>query len=190
MTRNKITQWMLVGVALGMLGLGFKAKDLYDTFCRITGFGGTPQIAMNADNLSVVLDRPVTVKFDTNVSPDLPWEFDPVERSMDVKLGQTGLAFYTVKNTSDKPVTGVATFNVTPTKAAIYFVKTECFCFTDQTLQPGEEITMPVMFFVDPEMDGSERHDDVTEVVLSYTFFESENQPEVTTASVMREALP
>lgn len=189
MTRIKLTQWLLIGVAIGMLGLGFYAKELYDTFCRITGFGGTPQIAMNEDNLSVVLDRTVTVKFDSNVSPDLPWQFKPAQRAMDVQLGQTGLAYYTAKNTSDRPISGVATFNVSPMKAAPYFVKTECFCFTDQTLQPGEEITMPVLFFVDPEMDGSERHTDVTEVVLSYTFFPSEDQPDLT-AAISVEALP
>jgi cytochrome c oxidase assembly protein subunit 11 len=188
MTRNRTTQILLIGVALAMLTLGFYSKTLYDTFCRITGFGGTPQIAMNEENLSVVLDRKVTVKFDSNVSPDLPWTFKPVDRSMEVQLGQTGLAYYTAKNTSDKAVTGVATFNVTPMKAAPYFVKTECFCFTDQTLQPGEEITMPVLFFVDPEMDLSDRHSDVTEVVLSYTFFEAEDQPEIT-AGIPVEAL-
>ncbi|MEL6686609.1 MAG: cytochrome c oxidase assembly protein [Pseudomonadota bacterium] len=179
MTRNFKTQLLLTLIAVGMLSLGFYSKVLYDTFCRITGFGGTPQIAMNEENLSVILDRKVTVKFDTNVSPDLPWEFKPMERSMEVQLGQTGLAFYTAKNTSDVPVSGVATFNVTPVKAAPWFVKTECFCFTDQILQPGEELTMPVLFFVDPEMDNSERHDDVKEVVLSYTFFPSEEQPEI-----------
>lgn len=179
MTRNRITQLVLVGLAIGMLGLGFSAKTLYDTFCRVTGFGGTPQIAMNEDNLSVVLDRTMTVKFDSNVSPDLPWSFVPEQRGMDVKLGQTGLAYYKVKNNSDEPVTGVATFNVTPTKAASYFVKTECFCFTDQTLQPGQEMSMPVLFFIDPELDRSDRHDDLKEVVLSYTFFVSENQPEM-----------
>ncbi|GLQ20989.1 cytochrome c oxidase assembly protein [Algimonas porphyrae] len=182
MTRNTKTTFLLTALAIGMLGLGFSSKALYDAFCRVTGFGGTPQIAMNADNLSVVLDRTVTVKFDSNISPDLPWEFRPVERAMDVQLGQTGLAYYTARNVSDRPVTGVATFNVTPVKAAPYFVKTECFCFTDQTLQPGEEITMPVLFFVDPEMDNSARHDDVGEVTLSYTFFVAEDQPTQTAA--------
>jgi len=189
MTRNRTTQLILVGVAIGMLTLGFYSKTLYDTFCRVTGFGGTPKIAINEDNLSVVLDRVVTVKFDSNVSADLAWQFKPAQRSMDVQLGQTGLAYYTAKNISDKPITGVATFNVTPMKAAPYFVKTECFCFTDQTLQPGEEMDMPVLFFVDPEMDASARHSDVTEVVLSYTFFVAENQPDVT-AALPVEALP
>lgn len=189
MTRNVKTKILLITLAIGMLGLGFSAKTLYDAFCRVTGFGGTPQIAMNEDNLSVVLDRTVTVKFDSNISADLPWEFVPVQRAMDVKLGQTGLAYYTAKNVSDTPITGVATFNVTPMKGAPYFVKTECFCFTDQTLQPGEEMTMPVLFFVDPEMDRSDRHDDVTEVVLSYTFFMAEDQPEVVTAAASYDAL-
>jgi cytochrome c oxidase assembly protein subunit 11 len=189
MTRNRTTQLILVGVAIGMLTLGFYSKTLYDTFCKVTGFGGTPKIAMNEDNLSVVLDRVVTVNFDSNVSTDLPWQFRPTQRSMDVQLGQTGLAYYTAKNTSDKPVTGVATFNVTPQKAAEYFVKTECFCFTDQTLQPGEEMDMPVLFFIDPEMDASERHSDVKDVVLSYTFFVADNQPEVAAENSV-EALP
>ena len=189
MTRNTKTLILLIGLAIGMLSLGFYSKTLYDTFCRITGFGGTPQIAINEENLSVILDRKVTVKFDSNVSPDLPWVFKSAQRAMEVNLGQTGLAYYTAKNISDKPITGVATFNVTPIKAAPYFVKTECFCFTDQTLQPGEEMEMPVLFFVDPELDASERHSDITEVVLSYTFFESENQPEIT-AAVPLEALP
>lgn len=176
-TRAHRTPILLGLLALGMLCLGFYSKVLYDTFCRITGFGGTPQIAMNEENLSPILDREIEVRFDTNVSPDLPWEFIPEQRGVTVKLGQTGLAYYRVKNVSDKAVTGVATFNVTPMKAAPYFVKTECFCFTDQTLQPGEEVTMPVLFFIEPDMDSSARHDDVEEVYLSYTFFESENQP-------------
>jgi len=184
-----MTQMILIGVAFAMLGLGFYSKTLYDTFCKVTGFGGTPQIAMNEDNLSVVLDRVVTVKFDSNVSADLPWEFKPAQRAMDVNLGQSGLAYYTAKNTSDKPITGVATFNVTPVKAAPYFVKTECFCFTDQTLQPGEEMDMPVLFFVDPEMDASKRHDEIKEVVLSYTFFVAEDQPEISETGAL-EALP
>lgn len=189
MTRIRTTQLILVGVAIGMLTLGFYSKTLYDTFCRVTGFGGTPKIAINEDNLSVVLDRTVTVNFDSNVSSELPWEFRPTQRSMDVQLGQTGLAYYTAKNTSDKPITGVATFNVTPTKAAPYFVKTDCFCFTDQTLQPGEEMDMPVLFFIDPEMDASDRHSDVKNVVLSYTFFVAENQPDIP-AEMPVEALP
>ena len=178
MTRNTRTQVLLGLIAVGMLSLGFYSKTLYDTFCRITGFGGTPQIAMNEENLSPILDRDITVKFDTNVAPDLPWEFVPEQKAITVKLGQSGLAYYRVKNTADYPVTGVATFNVSPTKAAPYFVKTECFCFTDQTLQPGQEMTMPVLFFVEPEMDNSPRHEEIDEVYLSYTFFVSETQPE------------
>ena len=178
MTNNTRTQFLLVLIAVGMLSLGFYSKELYDTFCRITGFGGTPQIAMNEDNLSEILDREITVKFDTNVAPGLPFEFEAEQRAITVNLGQSGLAYYRVKNLADYPVTGVATFNVSPTKAAPYFVKTECFCFTDQTLQPGEEMIAPVLFFVEPVMDESERHDEIKEVYLSYTFFESENQPD------------
>ena len=178
MRANTKTLALMVLIATGMLSLGFYSKTLYDTFCKLTGFGGTPRIEQDSATLVDIIDREITVKFDSNVSPDLPWSFKPETTGMTVKMGQSGLAYYTVRNESDAPITGVATFNVTPVKAAPYFVKTECFCFTDQTIQPGEEVSFPVIFFVDPEMDKSPRHDEVREVYLSYTFFESENQPE------------
>ncbi len=183
MTNNTRTLALTVTIAVGMLSLGFYSKTLYDTFCKLTGFGGTPRVEQNAENLNEIIDREIKVSFDTNVSPDLPWSFTPEVRSMTVKMGQNGMAYYSVKNESDQPITGVATFNVTPVKAAPYFVKTECFCFTDQTIQPGQEVSFPVIFFVDPEMDKSPRHDEVREVYLSYTFFESENQPEPSQAA-------
>ncbi len=178
MTGNTRTLVLMSTIAVGMLSLGFYSKTLYDTFCKLTGFGGTPRVAQYSDNLNEIIDREIKVSFDTNVSPDLPWSFKPEVRSLTVKMGQDAMAYYSVRNESDKPITGVATFNVTPVKAAPYFVKTECFCFTDQTIQPGEEVSFPVIFYVDPEMDESPRHDEVREVYLSYTFFESENQPE------------
>ena len=172
MSANRKTLFVLIGIGLAMLALGFASKPLYDTFCKVTGYGGTTRYA--EDNLSEVLDRTVKVSFDANVT-DLPWDFAPEQRSMTVQLGQTGLAYYKVKNNSDKPMVGTATFNVTPIKSAPYFIKTECFCFTEQRVEPGQEISMPVLYFVDPQLDDEKRLDDVTHITLSYTFFEVEN---------------
>ena len=172
MSANRKTLFALIGIGLAMLALGFASKPLYDTFCKVTGYGGTTRYA--EDNLSEVLDRTVKVSFDANVT-DLPWEFAPEQQSMTVQLGQTGLAYYKVKNNSNKAMVGTATFNVTPIKSAPYFIKTECFCFTEQRVEPGQEISMPVLFFVDPQLDDEKRLKDVTHITLSYTFFEVEN---------------
>jgi len=172
-TKNyKKTASLLALTAFAMLGLGFASKPLYDTFCKITGYGGTTQQA--EVNTSELLDRDMRVSFDSNVSADLPWSFKPDVPYVDVKVGQSTLAYYKVTNTSDRPVTGVATFNVTPIKAAPYFTKTECFCFTEQTLQPGQTVDFPVIFFVDSLIDDEKRNDDVRDITLSYTFFESD----------------
>ena len=172
MASNRKTVVMLTGVGLSMLALGFASKPLYDTFCKVTGYGGTTRVA--EDNLSEVLDRKVRVSFDANVN-GLPWDFVPEQRDMTVQLGQTGLAYYKVKNESDKAMVGTATFNVTPIKAAPFFIKTECFCFTEQRVEPGQEISMPVLYFVDPQLDEDDRLKDVKDITLSYTFFEVEN---------------
>jgi len=182
----KTTRLILVGAALAMLGLGFASKPLYDTFCKVTGYGGTT--ARAEENLSEIIDRTVTVSFDANVSGDLPWSFEPEQRSMDVKLGQSGLAYYKVKNHSNYPLVGTATFNVAPIKAAPYFVKTECFCFTEQRIEAGQEVMMPVLFFIDPLLNEEERLADVTDITLSYTFFEVEN-PKLEAAVQPRDAL-
>jgi cytochrome c oxidase assembly protein subunit 11 len=166
------TAILLVVAAFAMLGLGFASKPLYDTFCKITGYGGTTRQAQV--NTSPVIDRDMRVSFDSNVSADLPWSFKPDVPYVDVKVGQSTLAYYKVTNTSDQPVTGIATFNVTPIKAAPYFTKTECFCFTEQTLQPGETVDFPVIFYVDSLIEEERRNDDVKDITLSYTFFESE----------------
>lgn len=172
MPSNRKTVMVLTGVGLSMLALGFASKPLYDTFCRVTGYGGTTRVA--EENLSEILDRKVKVSFDANVT-DLPWEFSPEQRDMTVQLGQTGLAYYKVKNKSNKAMVGTATFNVTPIKAAPFFIKTECFCFTEQRVEPGQEISMPVLYFVDPQLDEEKRLKDVKDITLSYTFFEVEN---------------
>ena len=170
--KNTKTLAMLVLLAVGMLGLGFASKPLYDTFCKITGYGGTTRQAVV--NSSSVIERDMRVSFDSNVSSDLPWKFKPDVQFVDVKVGQSTLAYYKVTNTANRPVTGIATFNVTPIKAAPYFTKTECFCFTEQTLQPGETVDFPVIFYVDSLIDEEKRNDDVKNITLSYTFFESE----------------
>jgi len=169
-TNNKKTLTILAGVALGMLSLGFASKPLYDTFCKVTGYGGTTR---QADvNESQVIDRMVTVSFDSNVSGGLPWEFKPAVNSIEVQIGQSTLAYYEAVNTTDRPITGTSTFNVTPIKAAPYFIKTECFCFTEQTIEPGKTISFPVIFHVDPLIDEDKRFDDIKDITLSYTFFE------------------
>lgn len=173
MTQNRKTFFILLAVAIGMLGLGFASKPLYDKFCAITGYGGTTSQADVND--SEIIDRMVRINFDSNVSPDLPWEFKPEQAHIDVKLGQSGLAYYRVKNLSNEPLVGTANFNVTPIKGAPFFVKTECFCFTEQLILPGEEMSMPVLFFVDPQMDDEKRYDDVKDMTLSYTFFRVKN---------------
>jgi len=172
MPSNKKTLVILSGIGVAMLGLGFASDPLYDTFCKVTGYGGTPKIA--DENQSEIIDRTVTVEFDSNVAQDLPWKFRPDQRRMDVKLGQSGLAYYTVENTSDDVVTGVANFNVMPVKAAPFFIKTDCFCFEEQTIQPGEKLSLPVIFFVDPQLDEDSRFNEIKTMTLSYTFFPTE----------------
>ena len=183
MPSNKKTLLILSGVGLAMLGLGFASDPLYDTFCKVTGYGGTPKIA--EENLSEVIDRTVTVEFDSNIAQGLPWKFKADQRRMDVKLGQSGLAYYTIENVSNQAVTGVANFNVMPVKAAPFFIKTECFCFEEQTIQPGESLTLPVIFFVDPQLDEDSRFDEIKTMTLSYTFFPAKEgtMPAKSTAS-------
>lgn len=158
--------------AIAMVGAAFAAVPLYNLFCRVTGYGGTTTVAYG--EAGAILDREMTILFDTNTGRNLPWDFRPSQRSMTVRVGQTALAYFTATNNSSHPVTGVATYNVAPFKAAPYFSKLECFCFTEQTLEPGETVEMPVLFFVDPLIDEEDRMDDVHTMTLSYTFFETE----------------
>ncbi|WP_421857552.1 cytochrome c oxidase assembly protein [Oceanicaulis sp.] len=159
------------GIILGMVGMAYAAVPIYDLFCRVTGYGGTTQVVQY--DPGQVLDREVTVRFDASRSRDFPWEFEPLQNEMTVRAGETALAFYRATNTSDRPVTGVASYNVTPFKMGPYFSKLECFCFTEQTLDPGQSMDMPVIFFVDPLMDEDARLDDIRTMTLSYTFWES-----------------
>lgn len=165
---------------LVMLGLSFAAVPLYRIFCQVTGYGGTTQRAEALSQRTV--DRPIEVLFDANVSKGLAWTFEPVQQRVEVKLGENMLAFYRATNTSDKPLTGTAAFNVDPPAAGIHFQKVACFCFTEQTLQPGESVEMPLTFFVDPKLAGDKDASHIGRVVLSYTFYPSEPSKPATAA--------
>ena len=167
--RNKLTVIILGTVVCGMIGLSFAAVPLYDLFCRVTGFGGTTQTAQVSPEL--IGNRLMSVRFNSDVSFDVPWRFKPDQLEMKLHVGEVGLAYYTAKNESDKTVLGTATFNVTPPKAGIYFNKVDCFCFEEQVLRPGESAKFPVTFFVDPDIQNDRNLDDVTTITLSYTFF-------------------
>ena len=178
--RNGMTAVVLFTVAGGMLGLAFASVPLYRLFCQITGFGGTPKIAA-APIAAVPSDRTITVRFDANVSPALPWRFRPAKREMTVRVGETVLAYYLARNQSDAPVTGNATFNVTPYKAAPYFIKVACFCFTEQLLQPAQEVAMPVSFFVDPDIFTDLNTKEIRAITLSYSFFRAKTPADAET---------
>jgi len=166
---NKKIAKQVLFATLSMLVLAYASVPLYDMFCRVTGYGGTTQ---KADQVSdEVLDRLVTIHFDTNVAENLPWKFYPEETKMTVNVGENNLAFFWAENRSDKAVSGTATFNVTPDKSGAYFSKVQCFCFDEQRIEPGEKVRFPVSFFVDPDMDSDKNMDDVKTITLSYTFF-------------------
>jgi cytochrome c oxidase assembly protein subunit 11 len=165
------TAFVLSAVVCGMLGLAYASVPLYKLFCQVTGYGGTTQRAEQAPEADVASDRTIKVLFDANTAKELPWDFKPEQRSVTVRVGEESLAFFSAHNPDDRAVTGQATFNVTPAKAGLYFVKMACFCFEEQTLQPGQSVDMPVAFYVDPEIEKDPNLDDVSEITLSYTFF-------------------
>ena len=167
--RARITTWVVSGAALSMLGLSFAAEPIYSTFCRLTGYGGTTQVAVEAPK--TVLDRKVRVMFDANVAPGAPLKFRAVQPFVELKLGEKMMAYYEVTNTSSEPVRAMASYNVTPDKVGLYFKKIECFCFKEQTYEPGKTVTLPVVFFVDPDMAKDWQADDVKGITLSYTYF-------------------
>ncbi len=167
--RNRTIVLACLGLVGGMVGLAYASVPLYRMFCQVTGFGGTTQRTTTAS--SSVLDRTVTVRFDANVAPGLPWTFVSVSPPMTVKLGETAIATYKATNTSDLPTIGTAAYNVVPDQAGVFFNKLQCFCFTEQTLAPGQSLDMPVQFFVDPAMATDKDGRRVNEITLSYTFF-------------------
>lgn len=169
MSANGRVAAIILAVIAGMTALVAASPSLYRTFCQITGWGGTTQ---RADaGATAVLDRQITIRFDASTTKGLPWSFRPEQVSQTLHVGETGLAYYEATNEADYPVVGTATFNVQPAKAGLYFIKVQCFCFTAQVLQPGETMSMPVTYFIDPEIADEDRLDEVREITLSYTFY-------------------
>ncbi|MGB3738755.1 MAG: cytochrome c oxidase assembly protein [Pontixanthobacter sp.] len=162
--------------ALAMLGMGYAAVPLYELFCRVTGFGGTTQRATESEaDMALRLSqsagsKPISIRFDASTAVGMPWTFRPEQPTDTVQIGQRDMAFYIARNNSDVPITGAATFNVEPEQTGKYFNKIQCFCFTEQTLQPGEEMRMPVLYYVDPAILNDENAKGVEQITLSYTF--------------------
>lgn len=170
---------LLVSIIIVMIGLSYAAVPLYRLFCQATGFGGTTQSVDTFSekmNKLEVKDRYITVKFNANLNDNMPWVFQPAQSELKILVGETALAFYKAYNPTDKPVVGIATYNVTPQKAGYYFNKIQCFCFEEQRLKSNELIEMPVFFFIDPEILDDPKMDDVDTITLSYTFFNVENK--------------
>ncbi|WP_109463818.1 cytochrome c oxidase assembly protein [Albibacillus kandeliae] len=166
------TVLMLVGIVVFMGAMAWASVPFYSWFCKVTGFGGTTSVAeQGADK---ILDRTIKIRFDANTDPDMPWEFKPVQRTMEIRIGETGLAFYEAHNPTDRTIAGTASYNVFPYEAGGYFDKIQCFCFNEQVLEPGETVQMPVTFYVDPAMvdDIDAKH--INSITLSYTFYETE----------------
>ena len=159
-----------------MVGLAYASVPLYQLFCEVTGYGGT--ITQKAANPAKITNQVIAIRFDANTNKKLPWSFKPVQKRMTVRLGEPNLAFYKAQNLGNALVTGTASFNVTPFKAGEYFSKIECFCFTDQTLEPGEVAEMPVQFFVDPKIFSDPDTRDVKTITLSYTFYRAKSASE------------
>lgn len=173
---KRTTTWTVAGctaLVLGMTGLAFAAVPLYDMFCKATGFDGTPRVG--AAPSAAAQDDSMVVHFDTNVSGNLPWRFHSETQQVEARLGETKTVFFRVKNTGTTPSTGIATFNVQPGLMGSFFVKVECFCFKEQTLQPGETMDFPVVFYLDPALRADSNTRDFSEMTLSYTYFASKN---------------
>lgn len=172
--KNTKTILIILAVVVVMTGLAFATVPLYRLFCQVTGYGGTTQVAEAAPD--IVLDREVTVLFNTDTSPDLPWNFEAEKRSITLPIGAQKLIAFEAHNNSNQKVIGSALYNVSPPKAGKYFHKIECFCFQEQVLNPGEDVKMPVVFFIDPAFDKDPNMDDITTLTLSYSFFKTETK--------------
>lgn len=164
------TVMQLCTLVVFMGGLAWASVPLYDFFCRVTGFGGTPLVAdAGADE---ILDQTIKIRFDASLERSMPWQFKPTAREVELRIGETGLAFYEAYNPTDKPIAGSASYNVAPYAAGGYFTKIQCFCFEEQVLMPGERVQMPVTFYVDPEIVNDREGKFVHTITLSYTFYE------------------
>jgi cytochrome c oxidase assembly protein subunit 11 len=171
-SKSNLKTALLAGsIAVGMVGMGFAAVPLYRIFCQVTGFGGTTMRVSEAQAATIApTGKTMVIRFDAN-QRGLPWEFKPERPTDTVTIGARDMSVFIAKNLSAKPVTGTATFNVTPAQAGQYFSKIQCFCFTDQTLKPGEEVRMPVLYYVDPKIMDDPDTKDIQEITLSYTFY-------------------
>ena len=167
--KNRSLAFNLAALALGMAMLAYASVPLYRLFCQVTGYGGTTQKGEYA--ATKVLDQPITIRFNADIAPNLPWKFAPGEPQRTLKIGAQGLTYYVAENNSDEPVTGRAIYNVVPHEAGQYFVKIACFCFDEQTLQPHEKVNMPVSFYIDPAIADDPDLQNVHTITLSYTFF-------------------
>ncbi|MEM7690743.1 MAG: cytochrome c oxidase assembly protein [Pseudomonadota bacterium] len=170
---NARTGLMALALAAAMVGLGFASVPLYRLFCQVTGFGGTTQVATDAQAASAAAGatgKTMSIRFDGSTARDVPWTFKPAQATDTVTIGQRDMAVYVARNDGSMPITGTATFNVEPAQAGLYFHKVQCFCFTEQTLQPGQEVQMPVVYYVDPAILEDEFMADVEQITLSYTF--------------------
>jgi len=176
-----------VSVVFLMGGLAWASVPFYDWFCRVTGFGGATNVAEAASD--VILDETIKIRFDASLERDMPWTFKPEVREMEIRIGETGLAFYEAHNPLDVPIAGQAAYNVTPYEAGVFFDKIECFCFTEQVLMPGETVMMPVSFFVDPAIVDDREGKHVHTITLSYTFYQIDLPEEEIQASLASETL-
>lgn len=167
---NKSTAFKAAIVVVFMGSLAWASVPFYDWFCRTTGFGGVPQVSTQASD--VVLDQTIVVRFDASLEKDMPWQFKPVQQTVQLHIGETALVFYEAHNPTDSPVAGTATFNVVPYAAGAYFNKLACFCFEQQVLEPGQTVQMPVSFYVDPAILTDPEAETIEEITLSYTFYE------------------
>mgnify|MGYP001395650511 FL=1 len=173
--QNRLILSTLFFIFIIMLSLSYASVPLYDLFCKVTGFGGTTQVAEKSPE-SNIFDNSINIRFDSNVSKDLDWSFSPEIKVLSMAIGKESKILYHAKNLGDIPVVGTATFNVTPAKAGKYFMKIDCFCFEEQLLMPGDSIKMPVTFFIDPDILLDENANEINEITLSYTFMRSMDQ--------------
>lgn len=176
-----------LSVVFVMGALAWASVPFYDWFCRVTGFGGATNVAEVGSD--VILDQTIKVRFDASLERDMPWTFQPEVREMELRIGETGLAFYEAHNPTDRPIAGQASYNVTPYEAGAFFDKIECFCFVEQVLQPGETVMMPVSFFVDPAIVDDREGQYVHTITLSYTFYEIDLPEDLAQANLGVEAL-
>jgi cytochrome c oxidase assembly protein subunit 11 len=186
-SRDLLVAFLCGGFVAVMVGVSFAAVPLYSWFCRTTGFGGTTQVARSLPNQKSA--RTMTVRFDSNVAAGLPWRFEPEKNTVEVKLGQVVTVYYKVTNEAARPIVGQAGYNVSPPTVGVYFEKINCFCFTQQTMQPGETRDMAVVFYVDPKLAKDSELDGISTITLSYTFYPvREPEPPVTQSAAQEKS--